>query len=176
MAELNNEANKKASTTRRIRSKKLTWKVDLTAMVDLAFLLITFFMLTTSLSQPKSMDVTMPDKVGAPMPTDEKRSMTILIGDDNKVRCFMGKLNDNPIKNLNLHTPEFRKELSDRKKDVLAYSTAKGKPDQGLIVLIKPGKNSHYGSLVDVLDEMAILDVPTYAIVDIDPNEARLLK
>ena len=88
----------------------------------------------------------------------------------------MGKLHDNPIKDLNLHTSEFRKEVASRQKEALAYSGAKGKPDQGLIVLIKPGKNSNYGNLVDVLDEMAILDVPTYAIIDIDPNESKLLQ
>ena len=58
----------------------------------------------------------------------------------------------------------------------MQYSTNKGKPDQGLIVIIKPSKKSNYRNLVDVLDEMAIADVPTYAIVDISPEEVTVLE
>jgi biopolymer transport protein ExbD len=176
MAELNQGTPDGAATPKKIRSKKLSSKVDLTAMVDLAFLLITFFMLTTSLSKPKSMDLTMPDQIGNPSPVDENRTMTILIGDHNKAKCYMGKLADHTPKEITLGTNGLRRELTVRKKEALAYSAAKGKPDQGLIVLIKPGKQSSYGNLVDVLDEMAITDVPTYAITDIEPKENELLK
>jgi biopolymer transport protein ExbD len=174
MAELNNAAGG-ASTPRKIRSKKLGSKVDLTAMVDLAFLLITFFMLTTSLSKPKAMDLTMPDSKGPSMPVDQNRTMTVLIVDGNKAKCFMGKDAD-ASKEISLGTKDLRRELSIRKKQVLDYMTAKGTPEKGLIVLIKPGKRSNYGNLVDILDEMAISGVPTYAIVDADPEEMELMK
>jgi biopolymer transport protein ExbD len=176
MAELNQDAPNGASKPRKIRSNKLNSRVDLTAMVDLAFLLITFFMLTTTLSKPKSMNLAMPEPKGKPMPVDENRTMTILIGDHDKAQCYMGKLAENTPKEIILGTTELRRELALRKKEVLNYSAAKGKPEQGLIVLIKPGKQSDYGNLVDVLDEMAIVNVPTYAIVDIDPKETELLK
>lgn len=176
MAELNQNTSNGTSKSRKIRSRKLNAKVDLTAMVDLAFLLITFFMLTTSLGKPKSMHLSMPDSKGNPTLVDENRTLTILIGSHNKAKCYMGKLDEASPKDLTLGTAELRKELIARKKDVLAYSTAKGKPEQGLIVLIKPGKQSDYGNLVDVLDEMAIVDVPTYTITDIEPKETQLLK
>src|SRR6476660_7623862 len=95
MAELNQAAT--GAKTKKIRSRKLNSRVDLTAMVDLAFLLITFFMLTTSLSKPKSMNLTMPAD-GPSMPVDENRTMTILIDAGNKAQCFMGKLAE--------HTPK----------------------------------------------------------------------
>lgn len=174
MAELNNEASGGASKSRKIRSKKLASKVDLTAMVDLAFLLITFFMLTTSLSKANGMKLVMPDQKGLPTKIDENRTMTILIGDDN-AQYYMGKLNDE-TKLQTLKTGELRSELATRKKEVLAYSATKGTPDQGLIVLIKPAKKSNYGNLVDVLDEMGISNVPHYAIVDITEKETALLE
>ena len=69
-----------------------------------------------------------------------------------------------------------RKELISRKKSVLEYSAAKGKPQNGIIVIIKPSKKSNYKNLVDILDEMAISGVETYAIVnDITDEEKKLL-
>lgn len=172
MAELNNNPNG-SEAPKKIRSQKQSVKVDLTAMVDLAFLLITFFMLTTTLSKPTSMDLSMPDD-GPSLPVDENRTMTILVGDQNKAKCFMGTKTD-ASKQIDLGTRELRGEIAVRKKEVLAYSTAKGKPEQGLIVLIKPDKKSNFGNLVDVLDEMAISEVPSYAIVDIEKKESTLL-
>ena len=172
MAELNTNSN--GARTKKVRSRKLTSRVDLTAMVDLAFLLITFFMLTTSLSKPKSMDLTLPAD-GPSMPVDENRTMTILVGADDKAECFMGKLAETTPKEIKVGTRELRHEIALRQKQALAYSASKGAPENGLIVLIKPGKKSTYGNLVDVLDEMAIGGIKTYAIVDLNVEEEKLI-
>lgn len=177
MAELNTGGggDKKGG---KVRSKKQDSRVDLTAMVDLAFLLITFFMLTTSLSKPQSMDLGLPDKEEDPkdnkdVKVDENRTMTVLLGENNKLMYYMGILNT-PMapKDITYGREGIRTELLKRKKEVLAYT---GNPEKGLIVIIKPGKKSNYRNLVDILDEMAISDVPTYAIVDISPEEAKLV-
>lgn len=163
----------------KVRSKKQSSNVDLTAMVDLAFLLITFFMLTTSLSKPQSMDLGLPDKEPDPnkkevdLKVDENRTMTILMGDNNQLMYYMGIMNT-PMapETITYGRNGIRKELIKRKEAVIQYT---GTAEKGLIVLIKPGKNSHYRNLVDILDEMAISDVPTYAIVDISPQEEELV-
>ena len=180
MAELNTGdggGGKKGS--KKVRSKKLNSKVDLTAMVDLAFLLITFFMLTTSLSKPQSMDLGLPDKnedekVEDQVKVDENRTMTVLLGADNKLKYYMGIMNT-PMapKDISYGKDGIRAELLKRKKSVVEYT---GNPEKGLIVIIKPGKKSNYRNLVDILDEMAIADVPTYAIVDITPEEVKILE
>ena len=82
MAQLNTSGSSKGD--KKVRSKKMNPSVDLTAMVDLAFLLITFFMLTTSLNKPQSMELTMPDKMKDEIPVPpqeakESKTMTILI-------------------------------------------------------------------------------------------------
>jgi biopolymer transport protein ExbD len=180
MAELNtgDGGGKKGG---KVRSKKANAKVDLTAMVDLAFLLITFFMLTTTLSKPQSMSLGLPDKneKGEDIKVDENRTMTVLLGDDDKLVFYMGLLST-PIagpKDLAFGKDGIRRELLKRKKEVLAYSTAKGKPEQGMIVIIKPSKKSNYKNVIDILDEMAISDVPTYTIVnDFSKEETKLLE
>lgn len=180
MAELNtgdSGGGKKGS--KKVRSKKQNSKVDLTAMVDLAFLLITFFMLTTSLSKPQSMDLGLPDpnEKGEDTKVDENRTMTILMGDNNKLVRYVGLL-ATPVeggapKDFSYGKDGIRQELLKRKQLVLEYT---GKKDKGMIVIIKPSKKSNYRNLVDILDEMAIVDVPTYAIVnDYTPEEKKLI-
>lgn len=171
----------------KVRSKKQNSKVDLTAMVDLAFLLITFFMLTTSLSKPQSMNLGLPDTKKDKEPqkdikVDQKRTMTIILGADNKIKWFHGLL-ENPEPNgkptVAVYGKEgIRKEILKRVKSVAEYCAAKpgSKPGDGLIVIIKPTKKANYRNLVDMLDEMAICNVPTYAIVnEITPEELKLV-
>ncbi|MDD5149644.1 MAG: biopolymer transporter ExbD [Flavobacterium sp.] len=182
MAELNT-GDGGGGKDKKVRSKKQNSKVDLTAMVDLAFLLITFFMLTTTLSKPHAMDLALPNKddKAPPVLTDENRTMTILLGDNDKLVRYVGLL-ATPVaggapKDFTYGKEGIRKELLLREKAVLAYSTAKGKPKNGMIVIIKPSKKSNYRNLVDILDEMAIADVPSYAIVnDFTPEEQKLLE
>ena len=185
MAELNT-GDGGGKKDKKVRSKKQNSKVDLTAMVDLAFLLITFFMLTTTLMKPQSMNLGLPDKDDPnkkqqDIKVDENRTMTILLGDNDKLVRYVGLL-ATPVaggaaKDFIYGKDGIRKELLSRKKSVLAYSTAKGKPKNGMIVIIKPSKKSNYRNLVDILDEMAIVDVPTYAIVnEFTPEEQKLLE
>lgn len=183
MAELNTGdggGGKKGSN--KVRSKKSNSKVDLTAMVDLAFLLITFFMLTTTLSKPQSMNLGLPDKdpdkdKNKDVKVDENRTMTILLGDNNKLVRYVGLL-ATPVsggapKDFEYGKDGIRKELLSRKEKVLQYT---GNKDKGMIVIIKPSKKSNYRNLVDILDEMAIVNVPTYAIVnEFTPEESKLI-
>lgn len=186
MAELNSGddgGGKKGS--KKVRSKKQNSKVDLTAMVDLAFLLITFFMLTTSLSKPQSMDLGLPDKEedktkDVDIKVDQKRTMTIILGDNDKVTWFHGLIEapepGGKPTDATYGKEGIRKEILKRVKSVEEYCKTRpnNKKGDGLIVIIKPTKKSNYRNLVDILDEMAICSVPTYAIVNefSDPEKA----
>nr|WP_315251901.1 biopolymer transporter ExbD [uncultured Flavobacterium sp.] len=165
----------------KVRSKKQNSKVDLTAMVDLAFLLITFFMLTTTLSKPQSMSLGLPDKEDKPddpkseQKVDENRTLTILMGENDQVKIFRGFLATPKLapKSVAYGKEGLREVLIEQKKAVLEYT---GTKDKGMIVIIKPSKKSKYRNLIDVLDEMAIVGVPTYAIVnEFTPEETKLL-
>ncbi len=181
MAELNTDGGGSKKGSGKVRSKKSNSKVDLTAMVDLAFLLITFFMLTTSLSKPQSMDLGLPDKEDdpnkeKPVKVDENRTMTVLLGDNNQMMYYMGLITNPAVKPTNIAFGKagIREVLLKQKKLVAEYTKDTKK---GLIVIIKPTKKSNYRNLVDILDEMAIADVPTYAIVnDFLPEENGLFK
>ncbi|GAB3918045.1 ExbD/TolR family protein [Mucilaginibacter boryungensis] len=160
----------------KVRSKKASTRVDLTAMVDLAFLLVTFFMLTTTLNKPKAMDLVMPDKdekVKDQKPVPESRTMTILLGKDNKIEWYLG-LPGKPLApptTDNFGKEGIRKALMENQKKISEASG--GKP---MIVLVKPSDHSVYKNMVDIMDELNIAKIDIRAIVDILPAEVELLK
>ncbi|RWY51160.1 ExbD/TolR family protein [Mucilaginibacter gilvus] len=168
MAELTAAPEKQG---KKVRTKKQALRVDLTAMVDLAFLLITFFMLTTTLNKPKIMNVTMPvGPTGEGVP--ESRTMTICLGKNNQAMYYLG-LAENPIIAATVTgygKSGLRRAIMDTRKKVF-QSTGKS-----MIVVIKPGDTSVYENLVNTLDEMKITDIDQYAIADIAPKDISLLK
>jgi biopolymer transport protein ExbD len=181
MAELNTGDGGGKKGSGKVRSKKQNSKVDLTAMVDLAFLLITFFMLTTTLSKPQVMDLTLPKKDDVDEPTtdmlvDERRTLTVILGANNEIQWFHGLL-ATPIagpKQDSYGGDGVRKKILQLMQEVPQLT---GDSNKGLIVIIKPTKKSTYRNLVDILDEMAISGVETSAIVnDITKEELALLK
>lgn len=165
-----------------VRSKKQNAGVDLTAMVDLAFLLITFFMLTTSLSKPQSMNLAMPDKNDndptVVTETADDKTLTLLLGEKDQIVWYYGLPNE-PIEGptkVGYGKNGIRKELLSKKQLVKTKYAAYEAKKQNLIVLIKASKKSTYKNLVDALDEMAIAGVEIYAIVDITPEENAMLE
>ncbi|PJJ08001.1 biopolymer transport protein ExbD/TolR [Flavobacterium sp. 1] len=167
---------------RRIKSKKLNTRVDLTAMVSVSFLLIIFFMLVGELSKPKIMALSMPDNgdisCGPIICFRENRIYTILLDDNNKIITYFGLL-DFPLqkpKEFKYGKEGIRKELFYINKKVHQYYANIGKPKVGVTVIIKPSKQSNYGNLVDILDEMEIANIDSYSIVDYrTPKETTLL-
>ena len=159
----------------KIRSKKASTRVDLTAMVDLAFLLITFFMYTTTLQKPKAMDLAMPDNSvkTTQLPIAASRSMTILLGSHNKLEWYMGEPGKSAPTEDGYGKDGLRKALIENSKNVQATHAA---PDNFMEVLIKPSDKSTYENLVTTLDEMSITGIKMYAIVKITPMEIEELK
>lgn len=173
MAELDTSGGGKKGGGK-VRSKKASTRVDLTAMVDLAFLLITFFMLTTTLAKPQAMDLGMPDKDDIKkdqLPVPASRTMSILLGSKDKLEYFVGEPGKVPPIITNYGKNGIRKALLDNYQKIKQQSGGKE-----MIVLIKPSDKSDYRNLVDILDELKITNVQIYAIVDIVGNEIESLK
>jgi biopolymer transport protein ExbD len=146
------------------KSKKLSTRVDLTPMVDLGFLLITFFVFTTTMSQSTAMNMNEPK---------EKNSgaMTILLGKGNQVYYYFGQLEADKISEEFKSTSfkEIRKLILDKKKAT---------PIDDLMYIIKSDSTSTFANSIDILDEMSISAVPPghYAEVDITPTERMLIQ
>ena len=173
MAELDTSGGGKKGGGK-VRSKKASTRVDLTAMVDLAFLLITFFMLTTTLAKPQAMDLGMPDKDDIKkdqLPVPASRTMSVLLGSNDKLEWFVGEPGKVAPNIDGYGKNGIRKALLDNYQKVKQQSGGKE-----MIVLIKPSDKSDYKNLVDMLDELKIANIQIYAIVDITAPEIEALK
>jgi biopolymer transport protein ExbD len=146
-------------------SRKTAPKVDLTAMVDLAFLLITFFMLTTSLSKPVAMDIAKPDEIAdVREPVPASRSMTILLGKDNKVAWYMGEAGKSKpnIEGFG----QIRQSIISNKDQVALKNNNDAK--KTLVVIIKPTSGASYKNFVDIMDELRIAGITAAPAIDDD--------
>ena len=150
-------------------------RIDLTPMVDLGFLLITFFIFTTTLSVPKTMDINMPVE-GPSMPLAHHTAMTIYLGKDHKLYHYSGTDAMNSVyeklQQTDFHT--IRKALFDNAANVKsAYINGlKGsKKDDFPFVIVKASAESQYADLVNLLDELNITNMGNYALVDISAEE-----
>ena len=157
MAEMNTPESGAKKGKKKARSKKSSTRVDLTAMVDLGFLLITFFMLATTFSKPKAMEVNKPAK------DKEKTEDLPEIKQSKTYSIVMGK-NDTSIKvdSTFFSRTGIRAMIKQRQLEVQQQW---GNKDE-LFVMIKPLPDSKYRNMVDILDEMAITGVKRYAIID----------
>lgn len=157
----------------KVRAKKASTRVDMTPLADLGFLLITFFMFTTTFSKPNVMGLNMPPKEKNPPPPSQndpvvkvENSLTLILGADDKLYWHQKELGDLTTANLNV-TDYSREGI--RKTILTAKQNAPEK--EFFTVIIKPTDDATYENLVNTLDEMEITESGKYGIVDITPQE-----
>lgn len=176
------------------KAKKLSTRVDMTPMVDLGFLLITFFIFTSTMSTPTTMALNMPkDEKDDENKNEAKASgaLSVFMGKGDRVYYYEGEL---AADGSNFKTTDFkgiRDVIINKKKSVIAAhqhntqceeirSRNNGDPnsckDRDLVVVIKPNPEATYKNTVDMLDEMTINGIKRYAIVDIIPAEEQFIK
>src|SRR6202790_5630012 len=148
------------------KGKKQSTRVDLTPMVDLGFLLITFFIFTTTMSQPTAMKLNLPKDVEKPEDQNklkESAAFTVMPSKANMVYYYEGldpsKLQQTTFKGI---------------RDIILNKKRRTDP-KDFMVIIKPTKDATYKNTVDMLDEMKIDDVKRYALVDITPDEYKIV-
>lgn len=153
------------------KSKKLSTRVDLTPMVDLGFLLITFFVFTTTMSQSTAMNMNEPkDDSTQQMKVKNSGAMTILLGKGNQVYYYFGQLEADKL------SEQFKSTNFKEIRNLIVEKKKKTNIDD-LMYIIKSDKQSTFKNAIDILDEMSICDVPPghYAEVDMTATEQLLI-
>ena len=175
------------------KAKKLSTRVDMTPMVDLGFLLITFFIFTATMSSPTTMDLNMPkdtEKKEDETKVKQSGALTIMLGKKDKVYYYEGELAPDGSNFKSTDFGGIRNEIIRKKKEVIssyrtnadceAKAKAKNKPvsdcfDEDFVVVIKPTDDATYKNTVDILDEMTINMVKRFAMVKITDVEKGLV-
>ena len=170
MAEIQGKADSGGKGGKK-RAKKMSTKIDMTPMVDLAFLLLTFFMLTTTFAKPNVMQLTMPVKEKneeEQTKLKESEAFTIIMGEANKVYYYAGMLSAEAkpeLKVTNYGPSGIRQAILDRRRQ-----------QPKTVILIKPDDKAVYKNMVDILDEMNITNQKKYALVKITKGDQDLIK
>jgi len=182
------------------KAKKQSTRVDMTPMVDLGFLLITFFIFTTTLSTPSTLGLNMPkDDKDPENQTEVKQSgaLTIMLGKENHVYYYEGELAPDASNFKSSTFKDIRQVIIDKRKNVISIhrhdggcekiqqrarektppdpNWQKACEDKDFMVIIKPNAEANYKNTVDILDEMTINAVQRYAIIDIADVENQLI-
>lgn len=160
----------------RPQQKKRSTRVDMTAMVDVAFLLLTFFILTTTMASPQAMELNKSPKGDEGKPVAESKVLTLVLDRDDRVHYWEGGSAPD-VRTVKLSAEEIRPVIQ-------AHLHRHPRPCTGAnvsadcwdpIFVIKPYKASRYKNFVDLLDEMKINDVAKYAVADFLPEDSILL-
>lgn len=152
------------------KAKKLSTRVDLTPMVDLGFLLITFFVFTTTMSQPTAMNMGIPkDDPLHKIESKESGTMTILLGKGDQIYYYYGQLKDANSQFKVTNYKDIRGLILQKKQNT---------PPGDLMIVVKPDQDSNFKNYVDIFDEMTINDVKLghYALDKITPDEYKLIQ
>jgi len=169
MAEILTDNHKRKGVRRLI--KKAT-RVDLTPMVDLGFLLITFFVFTSTMAKPKMMKIDEPIVSDITTALCNSCVLTVLLDKDNSIKYYEGNGDDVKV----LLTTDYsaggiRKIITDKKQKVKAV---RGSAAQ-FSLIIKPTALSRFQNYIDMVDEASINDVKRYFVAEMDDKDIALL-
>ncbi|MBD8083762.1 ExbD/TolR family protein [Chryseobacterium caseinilyticum] len=150
------------------RSRQASIRVDMTPMVDLGFLLITFFMFTTNFSKPNTMDVKLPAKniTGTKTEINEKNQITFILGKENRIfyhQSSAGKLNSENLKETEFTDAGITKIITE------AYKNAP--LQENFTVIIEPTQDANYKNFVDIFDNVSASQKLRYGISELKPWE-----
>jgi biopolymer transport protein ExbD len=183
----------------KVRAKKQSTRIDMTPMVDLAFLLLTFFILTTTLAEQKSLDIILPSNEKVEDPPKINNAVTVILSKQDKIFYYEGELKTE-TKLIESNFKDIEQVIAGKNKSVIhklnEYIKAHPKVNfatdsiakadkkkiqsdkNGVFVIIKYDSLAKYRNTIDIIDEMDICGVPSgrYAIVkDLEKAEKVML-
>lgn len=153
------------ATGKNKKQKRTVPRIDMTPMVDLAFLLLTFFVMTTTLMKNYTLEIQQPaqDITGKHKDVKAEQVLNLVLGENNEVHWYIGHPGSAAGK-TDFSSSGIRKLLIQKNNEI-----------KDLFVFIKASDQSRYQNMIDVLDEIAITHVPNYSLVNLEAEDKALL-
>ncbi len=144
---------------KRKKGRRLGIRIDMTPLVDVAFLLLTFFMLTTSMSRPQTMEINLPPDDKVKVEIAESNLLTLRVNEKGEIFFNVGIEKPAKVENKNL-----RSFLSER------VAT-----NPKLVVLLKIAREGKYSMMVDIIDEFGLAKISRFSIAPMEDADKALL-
>jgi biopolymer transport protein ExbD len=175
MAQMELQSAESKKTRRRIHH---SLRIDMTPMVDLGFLLISFFIFTTTLTEKNGISLMMPKASTDSMEVKASTALTILLGGNNQVLAYEGSWKD-AVANNRIITSNFTENdgigmlIREKQKKLEQTNLEDGR--DALVLLIKSARQASYKNIIDAIDEATINNVTKYALLDATAEERKRL-
>ncbi len=141
------------------KMRRLNVRIDMTPMVDVAFLLLTFFMLTTSMNRPQTMEINLPPSKDIKVEVPQSNVMTLRVKEDGSIFWNVGV------------DPPKKVEYKDLRKLMIQLNQA----NQKLVTLVKIDRKGKYHMMVDLMDEMNLANVTRFSIAPMEDADKQIL-
>ncbi|MDW8159526.1 MAG: biopolymer transporter ExbD [Bacteroidia bacterium] len=165
------------------RKKKANPRIDMTPMVDLGFLLLTFFVLTTTMSTPVAMPVVVPAEKQEEQKTEqekisEEKVLFLYLTGKDRIYWYRGRENNEVKLNYTTYGDKGVREVIYKEREKVKRSGLfdLSKDPDPMIVLIKLSDDASYRNMVDILDEMNITDQKKYMLLDMEKADIEIVQ
>lgn len=179
MAEVNTSSDKNGKRGSPRRRGKRSTRIDMTAMVDVAFLLLTFFVLTATINTDHVMEAVLPpcESVDCNKQIDEKKILTFIMDENDKLYYYLGMPEEGSLESTTYAASGLRNILQEHlnrfpnRCDLVDKAKSCWDP----IFVVKASATSRYGNLIDLMDELEIAQAPKYVFADLTLADSVLL-
>lgn len=160
MASVDTAQSSSVKKGKKSRTKRVAIRIDMTPMVDVAFLLLTFFMLTTVFRKPQTMEINLPPDEKAKVEVAESNLMTIRVAENGIIWWNMG---NDPLKQTTF-------------KDVQALLQERNRSNPKLITLVKVDRKGKYSYMVNIMDELNLANITRFTLAPMLPADQDLIR
>ncbi|MEL6253097.1 MAG: biopolymer transporter ExbD [Bacteroidota bacterium] len=179
MADVSTEKNRSSPKKGGSRQKRKTTRIDMTAMVDVAFLLLAFFVLSATINHAKMMELVYtpncPEEEDCTVDISEEKILSIVLDSADVIKYFVG--NGPEVLETDFSKEGIRTVLNEHLRKETPLCGEKVHPNcWDPIFSVKASPHAYYKNLVDIMDELAIVGAKRYAIVDYSPQDRILIE